>query len=63
MSFKKNPTIEELTSEVEALRHQVVTLNATLNATRKQLNNHPAVQELAVIKSKWWFKFITLSGL
>lgn len=59
MSFKKNPTTEELRSEVEALQHQVVTLNANNNALRKQLNNHPAVHELSVLKSKWWVKLIT----
>lgn len=63
MSFKKNPTIEELTSEVEALQKQVVTLNATLNATKKQLNNHPAVYELSMLKSKWWFKLFNWIGL
>lgn len=61
MSFKKDPTIEELQCEVEALQHQVVTLNANNNTLRKQLNNHPAVIELNVLKSKWWVKLITWS--
>lgn len=61
MSFKKNPTIEELTSEVESLQAQVINGNAKFNALQKQLNNHPAKLELEVIKSKWWFKLITWS--
>lgn len=59
MSFKKNPTVEELKEEVEALQGQVVTLNASNNALRKQLNNHPAVIELSLLKAKWWVKLIT----
>jgi hypothetical protein len=58
MSFKKTPTIEELKEEVEAIQHQVVSLNAASNALRKQLNNHPAVIELSVLKSKWWVKLL-----
>lgn len=61
MSFKKNPTIEELTDEVEALREQVITLNAKLNATNRAFKNHPAVVELSALKNKWWFKLITWS--
>lgn len=60
MSFKKNPTVEELKEEVEALQGQVVTLNAKLNAANKSLKNHPAQKELDVIKAKWWYKLINL---
>jgi predicted nucleic acid-binding Zn-ribbon protein len=59
MSFKKNPTVEELKEEVEALQGQVVTLNAKLNAANKTLKNHPAQIELDGLKAKWWYKLIT----
>lgn len=61
MPFKKNPTTEELQTEVEKLQTQVVEGNAKFNALQKQFNNHPAKQELEVIKSKWWFRLITWS--
>lgn len=58
MSLKKNPTIEELKDEVEALQGQVVTLNARLNASNKALKNHPAQLELDVLKEKWWVRLL-----
>lgn len=61
MSFKKNPTIEELTSEVEALREQVVNGNARYNALKKQFDNHPALRELNTIKNTWFYKLLTWS--
>lgn len=62
MSFKKNPTVEELKEEVEALQSQVVNLNAKLNAANKALKSHPAQKELDYIKSKWWFKMFKIIG-
>lgn len=61
MSFKKNPTIEELQKEVELLQEQVVNSNAKINALNKAIKNHPAQLELDVLKKKWWFKLITWS--
>jgi len=59
MSFKKNPTVEELQKEVELLQSQVVTLNASYRAAVKKLDDHPAAIELASVKSKWWFRLFT----
>jgi len=55
-SFKKNPTIEELQTEIAALQEQLVNLNARHNALQRINNNHPAVIELASLKSKWFVK-------
>lgn len=63
MSFKKNPTVEELKLEVEALQEQVVTLNNKLNASNRALKNHPAQLELDYLKSKLWFRFFKRIGL
>jgi len=63
MSFKKNPTVEELQKEVELLQSQVVTLNASYRASVKKLDNHPAAIELASVKSKWWYRLFTWVGL
>lgn len=59
-SFKKNASIEELQKEIELLQGQVVTANAKLKSINK---THPAVLELAMVKSKWWFKLFTWIGL
>lgn len=63
MSFKKNPTVEELKQEVELLQEQVVNLNSKLNAANKQLKNHPAQKELDYLSVKWWFRFFKWIGL
>lgn len=63
MSFKKNPTVEELQKEVELLQSQVITTNSKLNAAIKKLDNHPAAIELASVKSKWWYRLFTWVGL
>jgi len=63
MSFKKNPSIEELKAEVELLQGQLVTSNSKLQAANKQLKNHPAQNELDKIKSVWWFRFFKWLGL
>lgn len=63
MSFKKNPTVEELKVEVELLQEQVVTLNSKLNAANKQLKSHPAQVELDKYASKWWFRLFKWMGL
>lgn len=56
MSFKKNPTTEELKMEVETLQSQLVVMNNQNLALKKQINNNPAVIELAALKSKWFVK-------
>jgi len=63
MSFKKNPTVEELKQEVELLRGQLVTVNSRLNAANKQLKEHPAQKELDYISGKWWFRFFKWMGV
>jgi len=63
MSFKKNPTVEELKAEVELLQGQLVTVNSRLNAANKQLKNHTAQKELDYLSGKWWFKFFKWIGL
>lgn len=63
MSFKKNPTVEELKAEVELLQGQLVTINSRLNAANKQLKDHPAQKELDYLSSKWWFRFFKWVGL
>lgn len=63
MSFKKNPTIEELQKEVELLQEQVITGSAQNKALAKALKNHPAQIELDFLKSKWWYKFFKFLGL
>lgn len=63
MSFKKNPTIDELKLEVEVLQEQVVTLNNKLNASNRALKNHPAQLQLDYLKAKWWFRFFKWIGL
>jgi len=62
MSFKKNPTVEELKAEVELLQGQLVTVNSRLNAANKQLKDHPAQKELDNVKSVWWFRFFKWIG-
>lgn len=62
MSFKKNPSVDELKSEVELLQGQVVDLNSKLNAAKKQLKNHPAQAELELLSVKWWFRFFKWIG-
>lgn len=59
MSFKKNPSIEELKSEVELLQGQVVMLNSKLNASNRLLKNHPAQIELDRLNGLWWFRLFT----
>lgn len=63
MSFKKNPTVEELKQEVELLQGQLVTVNSRLNAANKQLKEHPAQKELDYLFGKWWFRFFKWAGL
>lgn len=63
MSFKKNPTVEELKAEVELLQEQVINLNSKLTAANRQLRNHPAQKELDYLKSVWWFRFFKWMGL
>lgn len=54
-----NSSKEDLIKEIEILQGQVVTTSAKLNASVKQLANHPAQIELNSIKSKWWFRLFT----
>lgn len=63
MSFKNKPSVEELKQEVELLQEQVITLNAKLTASNKQLKNHPAQKELDYLYGKWWFKFFKWVGV
>ena len=56
MSFKKNPSNEELRKEVEILQEQVISLNSRLNAANKQLKSHPAQKELDYLSGKWYVR-------
>lgn len=62
MSFKKNPTVEELKAEIELLQEQVIQANSKLNAANKQLKDHPAQKELDYISDKWWFRLFKWLG-
>lgn len=70
MSFKKNPTTEELKAEVELLQQQLVDCNNRLNSAKKQLKDHPLKKEneemkgyIEHVEGKWWFRFFKWMGL